>query len=191
MSRSYWDSQAATFDTAPDHGLTAPETRQAWADLLLPLIPAAAVVADIACGTGTLTELLARAGRTVHAFDYSPKMIAAARAKSANLPATFTIADATTPPYRRKTFDIVLARHILWTLPDPRTAIANWTALLKPTGTLILIEGHWHTGAGITAKECQSLVRTTRKEATIHPLTNPALWATPTTDDRYLLLSPH
>ncbi|MEV4317830.1 class I SAM-dependent methyltransferase [Actinocrispum sp. NPDC049592] len=191
MSRSYWDSQAATFDTAPDHGLTTPEVRRAWSDLLLPLIPAASVIADIACGTGTLTQLLASAGHTVHALDYAPKMITVARTKCTDLPTTFVLADATTPPYRRKAFDIVLARHILWTLPTPERAVANWTALLKPTGTLILIEGHWHTGAGLTPEQAQTLVHTTRKEATIHPLTNPALWGTPTTDTRYLLHSPH
>src|SRR6478672_7644986 len=35
----FWDEQAATFDDEPDHGLTAPPIRAAWARLLLPLVP--------------------------------------------------------------------------------------------------------------------------------------------------------
>ena len=48
-----WDSQAATFDDEPDHGLRDPRVRDAWLRLLLGHLPAApAAVADPSCGTG-------------------------------------------------------------------------------------------------------------------------------------------
>jgi hypothetical protein len=37
-SANYWNEQAAGFDDAPDHGLRDPQTRRAWASLLIPLI---------------------------------------------------------------------------------------------------------------------------------------------------------
>ena len=56
---AYWDNQAATFDEQPDHGLRDPHVRAAWEQLLLPrLPPAPAMVADLGCGTGSLSVLL-------------------------------------------------------------------------------------------------------------------------------------
>jgi 2-polyprenyl-3-methyl-5-hydroxy-6-metoxy-1,4-benzoquinol methylase len=64
--RRYWDGQAASFDDDPDHGLRDPAVRQAWADLLLPLLPPApAHVVDLGCGTGSLAVLLAQHGNRV------------------------------------------------------------------------------------------------------------------------------
>jgi len=38
----------------------------------------------------------------------------------------------------------VLVRHLLWTLPDPHRALSTWTRLLRPGGTLVLMEGRWN-----------------------------------------------
>ena len=82
-ARALWDAEALTFDEAPDHGLADPETRAAWRDLLLAhLPPAPARVADLGCGTGTLSVLLADEGYDVHGVDLSPEMIDRARAKA-------------------------------------------------------------------------------------------------------------
>ena len=80
----YWDDQAAAFDAAPDHGMSDPTVREAWAALLLPLLPTApARVADLGCGTGTLTVLVAQAGHLVSGLDFAPRMVALAREKIA------------------------------------------------------------------------------------------------------------
>ncbi|MFD5278138.1 hypothetical protein ACFWIX_11350 [Pseudarthrobacter sp. NPDC058362] len=64
--RSYWDSQAGTFDAEADHGLLDPAVREAWAELLLPLMPGPGCdVADLGCGTGSLSLLLGEAGHHV------------------------------------------------------------------------------------------------------------------------------
>ena len=60
---AYWDSQAAAFDDEADHGLRDPRVRDTWRRLLLThLPPAPAAVADIGCGTGSLSVLLAAEG---------------------------------------------------------------------------------------------------------------------------------
>ena len=73
MTSAYWDSQAATFDDEADHGLRDPLVRDAWRRLLLPHLPAApASVADIGCGTGSLSVLLAGEGYAVTGVDFAP-----------------------------------------------------------------------------------------------------------------------
>lgn len=192
-ARSLWDAEAETFDDAADHGLRDPDIRRAWADLLLPLIDGRTRrVADLGCGTGTLSLLLAsEGGHFVSGVDFSAEMIRRAREKSERTsprPA-FTVADATDPPLERGSFDVVLARHVLWAMPDPSAALRNWIELLTPTGVLILIEGRWHTGVGLTAHECVQLVSELRTDVELRALDDPSYWGDPTTDERYLVIS--
>lgn len=187
-----WDAEAATFDDEPDHGLRAPEVRAAWADLLLPLMPAArSSVVDLGCGTGSLAVLLAEAGHLVRGLDAAPAMLALARDKAARagVAVSFQEGDAAAPPFPERTADVVLVRHVLWVLPDPDAALARWVAMLKPGGLLVLVEGRWHTGAGLTAAACRELVLGHRDSATVTMLTDPALWGGEISDERFLLVS--
>jgi hypothetical protein len=63
--------------------------------------------------------------------------------------------------------------------------------LAEARGRLVIVEGHWSTGAGIPAVDGVSLVRRHRGEAEVRPLRDEALWGGPITDERYLLLSRH
>jgi len=188
----YWDGQAATFDEAADHGLADPAVRDAWRRLLLSLVPAPpARVADLGSGTGSLAVLLAAAGHDVSGVDLAPLMVerATAKAAAAGVPARFRVGDAATPPWPPGSFDVVLARHVLWAMPDPDAALALWVGLLVPGGRLVLVEGRWWTGGGLRAAEVEALVRRHRDEVTVTPLDDPDLWGGPITDERYLVVS--
>jgi len=164
----------------------------AWADLIIPLMPPVpATILDVGCGTGSLSVLLAQEGHNVHGIDFSEGMVAAARAKAdaAGVAARFEVDDAQTPSVKPASIDVVLGRHILWALPNPRAALARWIAALREPGLLVLVEGHWSTGAGLTAAECERLVQPLRREITITQLDNPVLWGRPTTDERYMVVS--
>jgi SAM-dependent methyltransferase len=187
----YWDAQAETFDDEPDHGLTDPAVRQAWAGLLLPRLPDGAAVADLGSGTGSLAVLLGQAGHRVSGVDLAPRMVEGARAKAAGagVQADFVLGDAASPPWAPGSFDVVLSRHVLWAMPDPDETLRRWVRLLRPDGVLLLVEGRWRTGGGLTAAETTALVLRHRREADVERLDDPVLWGGPITDERYLLVS--
>jgi ubiquinone/menaquinone biosynthesis C-methylase UbiE len=206
----YWDAAAASFDDEPDHGLRTAPTRTAWARLLADWMPQGPVhVLDIGCGTGSLSLLLAQAGHRVTGVDLAPRMIDAARAKlaAAGLPGRFLVGDAAAPPTGEEQFDVLLARHLVWTLPDPRAALREWILRLRPGGRLILVEGRWRQTAqpetpyvphadalpwhgGIGAQELAAEVEPLVAEVRIHPLSDePDLWGGPVTDERYALIA--
>jgi ubiquinone/menaquinone biosynthesis C-methylase UbiE len=192
MDAAYWNSQAATFDDGADHGLLDPQVRDAWRRLLLAhLPPAPAAIADIGCGTGSLSVLLAAEGYAVTGLDFAPAMVKAARAKAraADVGARFVLSDATEPALPPGSFDAVLARHVLWAMPDTGRALDSWLRLLLPGGMLVLVEGRWSTGAGLTTAEAGRAVLHHRSDATITALDDPLLWGRPVSDERYLLVS--
>ncbi|WP_028652577.1 class I SAM-dependent methyltransferase [Nocardioides halotolerans] len=186
-----WDAEAARFDDEPDHGLRDPATRAAWLELLTAHLPAApARVADLGCGTGTLSVLMADAGHVVDGVDFSPEMVARAREKGADRSGvTFAVADAGRPPLEPGRYAAVLCRHVLWALPDKAAALARWVDLLHDDGRLVLVEGSWHTGAGLTAAETEELLRSAGRAPATYRLDDPVLWGGPITDERYLVVA--
>ncbi len=199
--RRYWDEFAAEYDSYPDHGLLDSDTRAVWKDLLrtwLPTTPSR--VADMACGTGTLSVLAAELGHEVSGIDLSGEMVARARAKAAPFGAAIEVAqaDASSPPFEPGSVDVVLARHILWTLPDPTAALRQWVTLLRPGGRLVLIEGRWGLEAvegepalpwraGVPSQELAELVRELVGEPSVVQLTDAAYWGGEIEHERYLL----
>jgi RimJ/RimL family protein N-acetyltransferase len=181
-----WDAEASSFDEPADHGLRDPAVRAVWRELLIELMPPApARIADLGCGTGTLSALLADEGYDVTGVDFSPEMIVRARHKAPSV--EFVEADASAPPLALASYDVVLSRHVLWAMPDPAAALGRWVDLLRPGGRLVLVEGSWSTGAGLTGAETVALVEGLGRHATLLPLTQPAYWGREIDDERYVV----
>jgi 2-polyprenyl-3-methyl-5-hydroxy-6-metoxy-1,4-benzoquinol methylase len=186
-----WDKEAATFDHEPDHGLREPATRAAWAAMLSKWLPAQADVLDIGCGTGSLSVLMATLSHTVTGIDFSQAMIERARVKTeaAGQSVAFIVMDAADPQIEQK-FDVIVCRHVLWALPEPADVLQRWMTLLKPNGRLVLIEGFWHTGAGLHADEVLKMLPSSFTQTIVEHLSDqPALWGKPVNDERYAVIA--
>jgi ubiquinone/menaquinone biosynthesis C-methylase UbiE len=117
---------------------------QAWLALLREVAgPPPLTVLDVGCGTGFLAFRMAELGHTAVGIDLAAEMLAAAQRKveGSGLAVTFRHGDAEAPPRDGAPYDVIVERHVIWTLPQPREALRAWRELLKPGGLLILIEG--------------------------------------------------
>jgi SAM-dependent methyltransferase len=150
--RGFWDEDAATYDNSPSHYPRRPQEVAAWAATLRRLLPEPpATVLDMGAGTGFLSLLLAAQGYQVTAADISAGMLTRLKAKAAErgLDIQVVATGALNPPAAE--FNVVVERHLVWTLPDPAAALAAWHAA-APTGRLVLVEGSW-SGRGTSALE--------------------------------------
>ncbi|MFZ2004602.1 MAG: class I SAM-dependent methyltransferase [Stellaceae bacterium] len=142
---AHWGKRAAHFDQDFGHSIaTAPE-RAAW-DRVIGLAVggnSAVEALDVGCGTGFLSLELAARGHHVSGIDFAPEMLARAKAKAAaaGVQIRFEHADAENLPFSPASFDLVITRHVLWTLPHPEAAISEWIRVLRPGGRLAVIDG--------------------------------------------------
>ncbi len=191
--RQYWDNEAEFFDLEPDHGLSDPVVHGAWRELLTELLPAApAAILDVGCGTGSLSLVMAALGYEVTGIDLSPAMIARAKrkAETAGYPISFGIMDASSPDLAQRRFAAVLCRHLLWTFADPVLVLGRWSNLLLPGGRLILIEGYWHTGGGLRARQAIAALPPPFNNIGVRDLTEHVnLWGGEVKDERYVVIA--
>lgn len=75
-----------------------------------------------------------------------PGMLKKARenAERLGLPVDFKQGDAESIPFEDESFDVVVNRDVLWTLPNPDTALREWKRVLRPGGRLAVIDGNWY-----------------------------------------------
>lgn len=145
-------------------------------------------MADLGCGTGSLSLLLAEHGYEVSGIDLSEQMITTARTKLRDFPqVSLAVGDAGAPALPTGSFDAVLARHVVWALPDPRAGLRRWLELLKPGGRLVLVEGFWFTGAGLRSDDLLDLLPSQIDRVTVTQLTDPVLWGRVVDDERYVV----
>jgi ubiquinone/menaquinone biosynthesis C-methylase UbiE len=147
---AHWGRRAPHFDEDFGHSIRTPAERAAW-DRIVDLVLAgrnANDALDVGCGTGFLAfELMAR-GHRVTGVDFAPAMIAEARRKAEErgIPIRFQQADAEQLPFTGSRFDLVMSRHLLWTLPHPEAAIDEWIRVLRPGGRLVVVDGQFDVG---------------------------------------------
>jgi ubiquinone/menaquinone biosynthesis C-methylase UbiE len=141
---AHWDRRAAHFDEDFGHSIRTAGERAAWDRILDLVVPRRAPLEalDVGCGTGFLSFELASRGHRVTGVDFAPAMIAAARRKAADrsLAVRFEEADAEQLPFGEASFDLVISRHVLWTLPHPQAAVDEWKRVLRPGGRLVIVD---------------------------------------------------
>ena len=144
---SFWNAVAPGYE-AHDGNVAAYGTPDyaSWLATLRDLLPAdPADVLDVATGTGYVALAAAALGHRVVGVDLSDAMLDEARATAAvrDVPALFIPGDAVAPPFDPGRFDVIVCRHLLWTLRDPLRAFDHWHTLLRPGGRVVAIDGFW------------------------------------------------
>jgi ubiquinone/menaquinone biosynthesis methyltransferase len=104
-------------------------------------------VVDLACGTGDIAFLAARAGARVTGLDITPRMIELARAKGARAAANdiapvprFAVADMMALPLADASVDVVTTGYGLRNVPVLDTAIDEMVRVLRSHGRLVSLD---------------------------------------------------
>ena len=144
---AHWNRRAAHFDEDFGHSIRTAAERAAWDRILDLAVPqrGALDALDVGCGTGFLSFELAARGCQVTGIDFAPAMLAEARRKAAErgVSIRFEEGDAEQLRFAPASFDLVMSRHLLWTLPHPEAAIDEWIRVLRPGERLVIVDGQF------------------------------------------------
>ncbi len=142
--KKYWNWRSRTYGLDQDRSI---QVANKWKSVMNELAESGhgRCALDIGTGTGQFAFYLADQGFEVHGVDISEKMISWARekARQSDLDIDFRTGDAENLDFEDNTFDVVVSRNLLWTLPDPARAIREWHRVLKPDGRIIVSDGFW------------------------------------------------
>jgi ubiquinone/menaquinone biosynthesis C-methylase UbiE len=144
---AFWDTIAAFYDKDPSNvpSLETAEYR-AWVRAIEAMLPEPpSDVLDIGTGTGFVALIAGELGHRVVGVDLSEAMLSQAQtqAHGYGISIDFKVGDAVRPPVADSSADVIISRHLLWTLRQPEVALANWRRILRPRGRIILIDGFW------------------------------------------------
>lgn len=146
MIESYWDWRSESYHAEFLTHIT--EEIEIWKRTFSPLIPNPSGVhaLEIATGPGIIAMALASMGCQVSAIDLSPKMIiyASRLADAVGVDITFSTGDAEHLSFLPLTFDFVISKYLLWTLPHPSLYFSECYRVLKPNGICAVIDSVWH-----------------------------------------------
>ena len=148
----FWSMVAPDYE---DHGSNVAEhgtdEYQLWLDVVGGVLPGKpSDVLDLATGTGFLALIAAELGHHVTGIDLSTQMLSSAErtARERGLDVRFAPGDAVAPDVDAQSVDVVTNRHLLWTLREPETAMANWLRILRPDGMVLSVDGFWFANEG-------------------------------------------
>ncbi len=142
--KKYWNWRSRSYCFDKDKSI---KTAESWESVLKDLVsgnPGKNAI-DIGTGRGQFAVYLAWLGFCVTGIDLSENMISQAKenAKKNELAIDFKTQDAEDLQFNDNTFDVVVSRNLLWTLPDPYKAVKEWSRILKPGGTIVISDGFW------------------------------------------------
>ena len=143
----HWSRDAGSYNKSVQTALRSEETKGPWKDIFSRVLGTSQLnILDVGTGPGSVALLLAEMGHRVTGVDFSEAMLEnAIRNNTAlGLDVDFKKGDAENLPFANGTFDAVVNRFVLWTVPDPKKAIREWKRVLKPGGKLVIIDGNWY-----------------------------------------------
>jgi SAM-dependent methyltransferase len=128
------------------------------------MLPDHARVLELGCGRGDLwwenRDRISATWRLV-LTDLSPGMIAAARQRLIDPPVEFAVADAQALPYADSAFDLVVANHMLYHVPDRPSVFHEIRRVLRPEGRMIAAangDGHLRELAALARRHAPEVM---------------------------------
>lgn len=115
-------------------------------------------VLDVGCGPGELLCSMASRrrgwGRLV-GIDLSPGMVSKGTLLARGLQVRFAVSDAQCIPFASGSFDVVMARHMLYHVPDIDRAVAEAARVLRPGGRFLAVTNSSQTMPQYWALRCK------------------------------------
>ncbi|NEW66969.1 methyltransferase domain-containing protein [Granulicatella sp. zg-84] len=104
-------------------------------------------ILDIGTGPGFFPAILTSDTRKVTGIDLSDEMIKVAKEnlKKLGIDATIIKQDCQETDFQEASFDVLICRNLVWTVPNPEKAYREWYRLLKPNGQLLIFDGSWYS----------------------------------------------
>ncbi|HEY7662963.1 MAG TPA: methyltransferase domain-containing protein [Xanthobacteraceae bacterium] len=133
---AFFDRHAA----ADDYDVFTPEASARLVDAFVGLsgLKPGARVADLGCGSGAFTALLARAGYACVGLDLSSKLVAVGRRKYPGI--DFVEGDIEHLPFPDASFDGVLLSGVVHHFPDPSRCAAEVFRVLRSHGCFVAFD---------------------------------------------------
>jgi len=123
---------------------------------ILKHIPRCAVAADLGCGSGELLPVLRKKADRVIGVDRAPRMLEEARrrhlAESRRGALELRLGELERLPIRAGEVDCALICLALHHLPEPAAGIAEAARILKPGGTLVVVEWTAHADESLRSR---------------------------------------
>lgn len=143
--RDYWHRRSGIYDKRHLSTRSEEETLAFKAVLEKVLKREKLKILDVGTGTGFLVLLLAEMGHEVTGLDLTESMLERAknRARESALSIRFELGDAECLPFEDESFDAVVCRWVLWTLPNQLKALKEWRRVTKRGGQILVADGKW------------------------------------------------
>ena len=142
----HWHKRAANETRDRDVNIQDVFQRELEFDFICPHLGAGSRVLEVGCGNGYSTAVFRKFAKHVDGFDQSENMIARAKSTCGETNNRFLVDNVLEPSSAiAGPYDVVVCVRVLINLrnfEEQQRAVRNLTALVKPGGTFILVEGY-------------------------------------------------
>ncbi len=143
----YWSERADEFSGLRLHDFKS-DLRQKYTEVIKEHITKSGPVKvlDLGTGAGFFALIMADLGCNVTGIDYSDAMLKNAKINAENLGHNgiiFQQMDAQNLEFPDESFDFIITRNVMWTLPDPQKVYCEMCRVLRPDGAILNFDSNY------------------------------------------------